>query len=574
MMNNHKTLEFEMTKFVQSNIPLIFLQKFSLDEVEKTMRRFKTKNHVGNIFYFNITQGFRQQPGVELSDYDVLLKGLTELLKTDRQQIVLIHGAESLFNGNRTDESDKLMEILSVFVHKVQTNKYYNTTIIFNGSHYDIPSELRDGAMIIENTLPDENGIYNIIEDFIRTNHLEAYTDAGNTDPNLIENLKGLSYYEITQALSFIFYEFGIKVFNSQIDSSISREIYTIKEQMLKKMGTLSIVETTENVDDIIGLDHLKAYIEEERAAFSNMNLLAKNGVELPKGILILGEPGTGKSMTAKAAANALGLKLIKFDISRIMGKYVGDSEKNIMETLKVIEHMSPCVLWIDEIEKAFSGADDSDNQALRRVFGILLSWMSDDNKGAFVVGTANNIDGVLPPEFLRKGRFDEIFYVSKPDEDARLLLFEDKLEKRAIPLKLYDDELEQLAGQSAGFTGADIEYICNRTARKFHLSKTEIGTNRYREAIRTLLFKEVHFVRGNRKAELTAENYNELDAYYKKMYGEELEYLNNNVKDKNPLESKISEVLDSKISEKINQDIEKMLNRKRNRRKYRNADG
>lgn len=574
MMNNNKKLEFEITKFVQSNIPLIFLQKFSLDEVEKTMRSFKTKNDVEHVFYFNITQGFGEQPGVELSDYDVLLNALTELLKTDNRQIVVIHGAESLFNGNRTDESDKLMEILSVFVHRVQTNKYYNTTIILNGSHYDIPPQLRDGAMIIENTLPDENDIYSIIKNFIRTNNLEAFTDIGSTDPNLIENLKGLSYYEITQALSFIFYEFGIKVFNSKIDRSISREIYTIKEQMLKKIGTLSIVETAENVDDIIGLDHLKSYIEEERAAFSNMNLLRKNGIELPKGILILGEPGTGKSMTAKAAANALGLKLIKFDISKIMGKYVGDSEKNIMETLKVIEHMSPCVLWIDEIEKAFSGVNDNDNQVLRRVFGILLSWMSDDNKGAFVVGTANNIDGVLPPEFLRKGRFDEIFYVSKPDEEARLLLFQDKLKKRSIPLQLHDEGLDILVRESAGFTGADIEYICNVAARKFHLSKTEVGTNRYDETIRALLFKEVQFVRDNREAELTADNYNELDAYYKEMYGEELEYLSKKVKNKDPLESKISEVLDSKISEIINQDIEKMMNRKRNRSKYRNADG
>ena len=574
MMNNNKKLEFEITKFVQSNIPLIFLQKFSLDEVEKTMRSFKTKNDVEHVFYFNITQGFGEQPGVELSDYDVLLNALTELLKTDNRQIVVIHGAESLFNGNRTDESDKLMEILSVFVHRVQTNKYYNTTIILNGSHYDIPPQLRDGAMIIENTLPDENDIYSIIKNFIRTNNLEAFTDIGSTDPNLIENLKGLSYYEITQALSFIFYEFGIKVFNSKIDRSISREIYTIKEQMLKKIGTLSIVETAENVDDIIGLDHLKSYIEEERAAFSNMNLLRKNGIELPKGILILGEPGTGKSMTAKAAANALGLKLIKFDISKIMGKYVGDSEKNIMETLKVIEHMSPCVLWIDEIEKAFSGVNDNDNQVLRRVFGILLSWMSDDNKGAFVVGTANNIDGVLPPEFLRKGRFDEIFYVSKPDEEARLLLFQDKLNKRAISLQLHDDGLDMLARESVGFTGADIEYICNVAARKFHLSKTEVGTNRYDEIIRTLLFKEVQFVRDNKEAEFTADSYEKLDTYYKEMYGEELEYLSKKIKNKDSLESKIAEVLDNKISEIINQDIEKMLNRKRNRSKYRNADG
>lgn len=574
-MKYNKSLEFEITKFVQSNIPLIFLEKFSMDEVEKTIRRYKQHSGIENVFYFNITGGFGSEPGVELSDYDGLLASLTELLKTDSEQIVVIHGAESLFNGVRSDMSDKLIEILNVFVHRVQTNKYYNTAVIFNGSHYDIPLQLRDGAMIIENTLPDEADIYHIIQDFIETNHLGEYTDTGKLDPDLIENLKGLSYYEINQALSFIFYEYGIKVFNGKIDRSISREIYTIKEQMLKKMGTLSIVETSENVDDIIGLDHLKAYIEEERAAFSNMNLLTKNGVELPKGILILGEPGTGKSMTAKAAANALGLKLIKFDISKIMGKYVGDSEKNIMETLRVIEHMSPCVLWIDEIEKAFSGADDSDNQVLRRVFGILLSWMSDDNKGAFVVGTANNIDGVLPPEFLRKGRFDEIFYVSKPDRDARLMLFQDKLNKRSVPLQLDDTDRAQLVRESTGFTGADIEYICNRAARKFHLAKADIGTNRYGETIRSLLLEEVKFVRNNRGAELTVEDYNALDKYYKEMYADELNYLfSDRKKDKDPVKSKISDILDRKITEKMDQDIEKMLNRKRNRSKYRNADG
>ena len=572
-MNYNKKLEYEITKFVHSNIPLIFLQKFSLEEVEKTIRSFKNKNHGDSVFHFNITQGFVQNPTVELSDYDVLFNALVTLLKEDKQQLVVIHGAESLFNSQGSDESEKLIEILSVFMHKVQTNKYFNTTIIFNGIHYDIPPKLRDGAMIIESSLPEKKDIYNIVKEFINTNNIEGFINTDRIDPNLIENLKGLSYYEIMQALSFIFYEFGIKVFNNEIDKNISKEIYTIKEQMLKKMGTLSIIETSESVEDIIGLDNLKEYIEEEKSAFQNRDLLNRNGIDLPKGILILGEPGTGKSMTAKATANTLGLKLIKFDISKIMGKYVGDSEKNIIETLKVIEHMSPCVLWIDELEKAFSGVNDNDNQVLRRVFGILLSWMSDDNnKGAFVVGTANNIDGVLPPEFLRKGRFDEIFYVSKPTVEARLLLFKDKLSKRKISLTLNSYESRTLAKESNGFTGADIEYICNRAARKFYLIKASIGTNRYSKEFEKLLFKEVKLVQKNKESEFTLEKYSNLNSYYSEIYKEEIAYLNNEHQD-DLIENKISKVLEEKMAGIINEDIEKILNKKLNRGKYRNAD-
>src|SRR5699024_2187669 len=395
-------------------------------------------------------------------------------------------------------------EILNVFLHKVQTNNYQNTTVVFSGIHYDIPAELRDGSMIIENSLPDEPEIEEIIYEFIEKNNLKEFIESQQTDTDLVQNLKGLSYYEIKQALSFIFYEFGIKVFNSKIDSEITKEIYTIKEQMLKKMGTLSIVETNENIDDIIGLQNLKNYIQGEKISFENASTLNANNIDLPKGILILGEPGTGKSMTAKATANALNLKLIKFDMSKIMGKYVGDSEKNITETLKIIEHMSPCVLWIDEIEKAFAGVNDGDNQVLRRVFGILLSWMSDDNEGAFVVGTANNIDGVLPPEFLRKGRFDEIFYVSKPAEAARADLFKSKLSKRNIDADFRQSSLDEFVRESEGFTGSDIDYICNRAAREFHLIKDGLKTSNYKLKIKEILLKEVAIIKKNKKQDFT----------------------------------------------------------------------
>lgn len=570
-MNYKNKLESNLIKYISSNIPLVFLHKFNMEEVESTVKNIHNKNIVEKYFDFKISDGFGVTKSIELSDYDVLFQGLLEEMKENTKSLVVVHGAEQLFSSKGA-EFEKLIEILNVFLHKVQTNNYQNTTVVFSGIHYDIPAELRDGSMIIENSLPDEPEIEEIIYEFIEKNNLKEFIESQQTDTDLVQNLKGLSYYEIKQALSFIFYEFGIKVFNSKIDSEITKEIYTIKEQMLKKMGTLSIVETNENIDDIIGLQNLKNYIQGEKISFENVSTLNANNIDLPKGILILGEPGTGKSMTAKATANALNLKLIKFDMSKIMGKYVGDSEKNITETLKIIEHMSPCVLWIDEIEKAFAGVNDGDNQVLRRVFGILLSWMSDDNKGAFVVGTANNIDGVLPPEFLRKGRFDEIFYVSKPAEAARADLFKSKLSKRNIDADFRQSSLDELVRESEGFTGSDIDYICNRAAREFHLIKDGLKTSNYKLKIKEILLKEVAIIKKNKKQDFTIEKYSDLNSYYKRAYSEETDYINKEYEE-DSLEEKISQIIDGKIKEVINSDIDKILNKKLNKAKYRSAD-
>ena len=182
----------------------------------------------------------------------------------------------------------------------------------------------------------------------------------------------------------------------------------------------------------------------------------------MPKGVFIVGMPGCGKSLCAKATANIFNAPLIKLDMGSMMGKYVGQSEENLRRAIQIAEAAAPCVLWIDEIEKAFSGIG-GDNDIMTRMFGHFLSWMQDKTSSVYVVATANNADR-LPPELKRKGRFDEIFCVNLPDKEERKKIFEVHLNKRkdrkCISGAFSASNLDELAQKTSGFNGADIESV------------------------------------------------------------------------------------------------------------------
>jgi SpoVK/Ycf46/Vps4 family AAA+-type ATPase len=230
------------------------------------------------------------------------------------------------------------------------------------------------------------------------------------------------------------------------------------KAQAVKKNGLLELIETKETLDSIGGLDVLKEWLLKRRHAFSQRAI--EYGLPTPKGLLILGIAGTGKSLTAKATAKVFGVPLLKLDAGRIFAGLVGQSESNLRAVIQTAEAIAPCCLWIDEVEKGFSGTKSSnatDGGTSSRVFGSFISWMQEKSSPVFVVATANDVSQ-LPPEMLRKGRFDELFFVDLPNQAEREAIWEIQIGKHGRDPKDFD--IVQLAKATEGLTGSEIENV------------------------------------------------------------------------------------------------------------------
>jgi SpoVK/Ycf46/Vps4 family AAA+-type ATPase len=228
------------------------------------------------------------------------------------------------------------------------------------------------------------------------------------------------------------------------------------KREAIAKDGVLEYVGAMTSMADVVGLDGLKAWLEKRRLILTESARASQFGLTFPKGVLLLGVPGCGKSLCAKSVAKEWALPLLKFDTGSLYDKFIGETEKRFRKALDTAERVAPDVLWIDEIEKAFAaGGTDSDGGLSTRLLGGFLTWLQDRNGDVFVVATANDIEK-LPPELLRKGRFDEIFFVDLPDAAARAAIFTLHLKKRGQQPSAFD--LPALAAASEGFSGSEIE--------------------------------------------------------------------------------------------------------------------
>ena len=228
-------------------------------------------------------------------------------------------------------------------------------------------------------------------------------------------------------------------------------------------------------MDDIGGLSKLKKWLERKAVIFNDFDCAKSFHIDMPKGVVISGVPGCGKSLTAKVAAKRFGIPLVRLDIGRLLGKYVGEFEQNMRKALKLSEAISPCVLWIDEIEKAFAGiGNNNSHEVTTRLFGQFLTWMQEKESKVFIVATANDISS-LPPEFLRKGRFDELFFVDLPDDAERRQILEIHLRKREQWSSSID--IGKLSEATKGFNGADIEAVVKNTIELAFIRSREENT-------------------------------------------------------------------------------------------------
>jgi SpoVK/Ycf46/Vps4 family AAA+-type ATPase len=230
------------------------------------------------------------------------------------------------------------------------------------------------------------------------------------------------------------------------------------KRKMVQQDGLLEYWPAEEGMANVAGLAGLKAWLAKRRNIVADPLGASEFGLSFPKGVLLLGVPGCGKSLCAKAVAHEWGLPLLKLDPANLYDKYVGDSEKNFKRAMQTAERLAPIVLWIDELEKAFAGGSaggEDDGGVSRRVFGAFLSWLQERRGDVFVVATSNDV-AKLPPEFIRKGRFDEVFFVDLPSVEARREIYAIHLRKRKQDPASF--EIAKLAAASAGFSGAEME--------------------------------------------------------------------------------------------------------------------
>lgn len=366
-------------------------------------------------------------------------------------------------------EDPAIIARLKSIASKNLYNEDFHCTIFIISSKLVIPAELGPYITLLDVLLPSSEEIDEMIRKFAEAQQIDV---ADEVRKELMLSFKGLNEFEITQILNLAYQTGGV------IDAEDKELVLQEKEQMIKKSGMLEIVNFKEGLDDIGGLENLKEWLTKKARIFKNLDKALDFGVDMPKGVLIVGMPGCGKSLAAKASAKLFEVPLLRLDIGKMFGKYVGESEENMRRALTIAEAVSPCILWVDEIEKAFSGVGDGSggNSVTTRLFGNFLTWMQDKESTVFVVATANDISK-LPPEFLRKGRFDELFSVDLPNAEERRNIFEIHLKRR----KQFSREIDtiQLIQNSDGFSGADIEAVVKEAIENaFIADRIKITTN------------------------------------------------------------------------------------------------
>lgn len=453
-------LKEQLIKYVDAGYPIIFINSF---EEIKTDAIIKEVMGGREGLEWNGAKGFvdfrTKQPLVKGKNLVETLRLLDSDNELDRKFLVLKDAIGFL-------EEQEVTALLKDIA--LQISQGLDTVIVIVSSIVKIPKELEKFITIVELEYPTQDEIKKQIGRF------SEEQDSPISDSLLEEmsiSFKGLTEFEIESLLATALAQNGM--FTRQ-DLNL---IFEQKQQMIMKSGILEMIPLKERPDDIGGLESLKTWLRRKAKVYKSINKAMDFGVDMPKGVLIAGVPGCGKSLAAKVTAQLFEVPLLRLDMGKIMGKYVGESEENMRKAISLAEAISPCVLWIDELEKAFAGIDGSGSEVTVRLFGTFLTWMQEKTSPAFVIATANDITK-LPPELMRKGRFDEIFYVGLPNRKERKKIFEIHIAKRRKS-DLSNIDLDMLVSKTEGYSGADIEGVVKDAVENtFADDKTSLSTD------------------------------------------------------------------------------------------------
>lgn len=390
-----------------------------------------------------------QSTGMQRHEADGALRIEDEGLVDPQEVLKQIHGAEQggvwLLEDFQPFMREEHHTILRWLRELARMPRSPRKLVVLSTPLAGLPVDLRKEIPTLELELPDVKDLKVVLD--------EAASTAGvrqSDEEALLDAARGLTVMEARLAFGKAAAELG------RLDHSAVPLVAQEKERIIKQSEVLEYYPTEARLNDVGGLDQLKVWLDRRGRAFGAG--AREFGLDSPKGVLLLGVQGCGKSLLAKAVATTWQFPLLRFDMGKVFGGIVGQSEGNIRQALQVAQALAPCVLWIDEIEKGLAGmgsSDQTDGGTTARVVGTLLTWMQEKREPVFVVATANRID-MLPPELLRKGRFDEIFFVDLPTQAVRREILSIHLQKKRRRLEDYD--LAALSQRSLGFSGAELE--------------------------------------------------------------------------------------------------------------------
>ena len=501
--------EREFVRYMDAGVPILYIDTFEDNKAGEMIRKLCQQSN-RNVTEWNLTKivewNWNSEEKMTHCEAQPLAAMLQNFLNSPQEcenRVIVLMDSHLVLGrpGDISPDNAKVISCLKQLAQGIHDGKYDGCNICILSPFTIIPKELELYTTVMEMDLLGEDEIRKIVNDFTDAQGIER-TEQDLLD-NLVTRLKGLSRTEIDNILSLAISEHGMLTY---ADLPLVLEQ---KQQMIKKSGILEMISVTESMEDIGGLENLKKWLERKAEIFRQLKKAKDFGVDIPKGLLIVGMPGCGKSLTAKAASKAFEMPLLRMDMGRLMGKYVGESEANMRRAIHLTDASSPCILWIDEMEKAFAGigAGNSGSEVTTRLFGNFLTWMQEKKSLAFVVATANKIDK-LPPELLRKGRFDEIFYVDLPKESERKKILELHLKKRRKNFADDNVNFQELAMKTDGYCGADLEGIIRDGIEQAFVEKKEkVSTYDILDAI-----KETHSL-----SEIMKDSIDEMAKIYKK---------------------------------------------------------
>nr|YP_010276940.1 Ycf46 [Thalassionema bacillare]UHY40463.1 Ycf46 [Thalassionema bacillare]UHY40850.1 Ycf46 [Thalassionema bacillare]UHY41108.1 Ycf46 [Thalassionema bacillare] len=463
------TFNDELNIFLKARYPVIYINTIEEDRVEYIIRKNVKINLKRSIYSWDFVDGYTNNPNNQGfgSRNPLQALELVERLNPETPAIFLLKDFNRFLNDLAI--SRKLRNLSRIL-------KLQPKTIIIIGSELKIPTELQDLITVLKFQLPTQDEIIKELERLLKS--LKITIDSKLFE-SLTRSCQGLSLERIRRVLSKIIATYKI-INEDSIDILLSE-----KKQIISQTKILEYYPVDEKFDNLGGLENLKDWLQKRQTAFSVQ--AANYGLPTPRGLLLIGLQGTGKSLTAKAIANDWKLPLLKLDVGKLFGGIVGESESRLRQMISISETLSPCILWIDEIDKAFSNAENNgDSGTNNRILGTFVSWLSEKTKPVFVIATANNID-LLPLEIIRKGRFDELFFLDLPQKNEREEIFKIHLEQFR-PKTWKNFNYQKLAEITDSFSGAEIRQVIIEGMYQAFYEKREFTTKDIELAISDLI--------------------------------------------------------------------------------------